>query len=163
MVGLFLSCKLPNKILTRQSLVFLPFSLNPFCLFSGLLRLLTRALLRISETDKDSLKPFCFPAYYIDSLCNPHHLQTHPLFCSSSSPAGVDASLCLTTPLSRMCVGRSARWNSTGQTRICSVSFCFRITRGREWSSCFGQRHSKSSSLPLVISHYHGQNLLVAW
>lgn len=57
-VGLFLNCKLPNKILIGQSLLFLPFSLNPFSLFSGLLRLLTKALLRMSETDADSsLKP----------------------------------------------------------------------------------------------------------
>lgn len=60
-VGLFLSCKLPNKILTGQSLVFLAFSLNPFSLFSGLLRLLIRALLRVSEADEDSSKTFCFP------------------------------------------------------------------------------------------------------
>lgn len=60
-VGLFLNCKLPNKILIGQSLLFLPFSLNSFSLFSGLLRLLTKALLRMlrmSEADENSsLKP----------------------------------------------------------------------------------------------------------
>lgn len=99
----------------------------------------------------------------MDSLCNPHHLKTHTLFCSSSSPAGVDVSLCSTMLLSRTCVGRSVRWNSMGQARICSVSFCFRIIREKEWSSCFGQRHSKSSSLPLVHPITMARHLLVAW
>lgn len=79
-VGLFLSCKLPDNILTGQSLVFLPFSLNPFSLFSGLLRLLTRALLRMSEADEDSLKAFCFPTDYMTQCVTLITLKLTPCF-----------------------------------------------------------------------------------
>lgn len=96
----------------------------------------------------------------MNSLCNPHHLKNHYLFCFSSLPAGVDVLLCLIMLLSQMCVGRSARWNCMEQTKMSSVSFYFRITREKEWSSCFVQRHSKNSRLPSVYPITIARHLL---